>query len=612
MASQSEKMLGTSIFGEPDSFSFRNIQKTLNAYQACLDITPGQGASPTSYISMNDTSVCWFIIAGTVITTFFFFASDAVMDSYKLDFTTPDGRRRLTVRRCACAMLTIIVFTVICSVVPVVYCAAEYGTESLFIPVQSSQFFGNCIFHISIAEYYMIIIAVRCTAACIMALILMILLRLMPASYFGLISFAGFVLVEALSYYRIESDSILAFFRGFNIFSMLDAGRTIGEYLNYNVLGYPVENYVLGLAYMTFTGAVSVVVFVIFVQNKTLSGSVGEPQLSVRMKIRGFFSGIFTRLSLYFKEYIKTFFRVPVYIVLLLICIYGVYNVCREDTLIHDREKAEYESSMMGLAGISDPDTFDIYEKYIQKYEQSRSLLEINLELISDNTDNPRAGFADLYFADACFGAHSDDYIRMLLMFIGVLFGTSYVFTRDIQEDERFLIRTTPVGSRSLFFYKLGIIPLYVLIVYILVYMPVYIILFREYKNVGLDVTIKCTTLYSGAVYDMSLRGLLICGNLYMLAEYIFTGILTAIAGRYLKKYYLLVGILSAVILLPVIFGMFGADIRYFTLNNAGLFFSSVTHSMGYSMIHLAVLCTVTMAAVATIILSRRREESLL
>jgi len=238
---QAFSMTTVSLFLEKNSFNYRNIIKTANAYTNIGDINPKFDISKGILHATSNRFTDVFSIIIIMLTIASVIRSEEEYSMASLLFSTPNGHKylisvKMFLIACVSFLMTSVLYTE-----NFLVCNHIYGLGDLERPVQSLDGFTGCNIKINVFWYMIIYVAFK-------SLVIYIIgagLTLLSVKIRNTIEFysttALFIIGQLLMYTYINPFSVYALFKNINLFKYLSFNEIFKNYNNINILGYPVN-----------------------------------------------------------------------------------------------------------------------------------------------------------------------------------------------------------------------------------------------------------------------------------------------------------------------------------------------------------------------------------
>lgn len=281
---QADAMSSVSIFAQPGSFSYKNIQKTKEDYETLLDVEPVEFDDGFLTKFFDD-----FLLNGLVVICGIIIAFNLVDENKAglkcMIFSARDGRGRLTLKKIAALLMWDAVICVLFYGVSLVASCLRYGgslVSCLGYPVQSVEMFAKLPLVVTIGEFLGIYLIYRIFILFVITLIVWFILYCVEHLLLsvGMIGVIG--IISYLTGTVIKSDSPLAFFKYCSLWYLMYDSSFFSEYRNINIFNSAVNKNTAAL-----TADIVVIIFLCAISFAV--GTKRYPCPSRMGKVRSFF-----------------------------------------------------------------------------------------------------------------------------------------------------------------------------------------------------------------------------------------------------------------------------------------------------------------------------------
>ena len=222
-----------------DLYLSRDTSKTLAAYQKLYDCVPVAGNNFGITVFSTYQYGAFFLILFVFFCIIRLICEERSKGYLLLVRSCLNGRSKLAIIKCAVLLTFTISFAVLLTFFELITSTFLYGLGSLDRPIQSVPVLRNSTLKITICEGLFLLCALRVLAASIIAGIGFGLYLMIKNSFSAFFLFGSVILVEFLLWEGISSSSILNGFKYVNLFHFWKMNECIGNYLNINIIGYP-------------------------------------------------------------------------------------------------------------------------------------------------------------------------------------------------------------------------------------------------------------------------------------------------------------------------------------------------------------------------------------
>lgn len=242
MESNAREMMEADIFSNSSSFSYRNIQKTLNDYERISDVKIDNvfGAGLDSILEYD---VIHYVVIMHAFILILMFFDERKRGLWGLIYACKYGRVRLSVYRVLILFVNCAVFTVLAYVSVIVTALYDYDSFYLLTrPAQSIALLQNFTLPLSIGAFLgywivMQVIRVLFTALVIWIIFSLIHNRTYAMVIIGLMLLIGYYLNDSLS-----GQNPMCVLKYFNLYYLLNTTESYTSYVNFQMAGLLINN----------------------------------------------------------------------------------------------------------------------------------------------------------------------------------------------------------------------------------------------------------------------------------------------------------------------------------------------------------------------------------
>ncbi|MFA7673283.1 MAG: hypothetical protein WCY62_05470 [Clostridia bacterium] len=301
MRENAENMKTVSIFSDPNSFSYRNIIKTVNDFSS-IHITEISLDNDLAITSLFTDSISDYSILAYMMVIVLLLIQERKKGLWPLIYAYPEGRSTLAAKR------VFILF--ICSVIATVFliggrfltAGITYdGFGDMSHPIQSMSMFQGVSQPLTVGTFLINFFVFKIIGTWVISLIIYMLMLAVSNTSLGVAITALFLGTEYTLFALIPDSYAIAVLRFVNIFAMINYSRIYTRYLNINISGYPVNGSTL-TTYMIPAAIVIFAVSCIIIHHKKKPFSTPNPLLRLYDRILKFRAGFADRFRLFFTE----------------------------------------------------------------------------------------------------------------------------------------------------------------------------------------------------------------------------------------------------------------------------------------------------------------------
>lgn len=610
MSEKADSMLSVSIFSKPNTFAYRNIIKTPEAFEHLknieLKLGPEKGIVTASRFEITD----FFVLAFIFLLCIFLFMHEKEKGLDKLVRATMNGRTPVIISK----------LVVISSIVAVV-CAMFYGSI-LFIGylyygfgditrnIQSISAFRDCSLLLTVRQYIILFIVTKMVIGVFTSFVFSLFFNLLTSAKSTYAGIGLFAVVSYLCYTFIHPASVINILKYINLFSFFNVFKLYGEYTNINLFGFPVELTTAAL----FTISISMFIIVIlnistYARSRSGSADLFSVIISKLVFRRKKFTG---SASLFIQESYKIIVSGKVYIIILLALVIGYMSIDFAPLLI-GKDGAVYKYYVDSVAGRLTPEKermlqderekFEMIPTEIERLSNERAKGIISGEAYSEKMRElellleQREGFDRLYSqyqyllnlkeeknidssficeisSDYIFNSRKRDVLNSLLYCVLLIICISNIFPIDYRNNMINVLKCTWYGRLKLFITKCQIAALISLVLFALVYAPSYINLLIKYDINDWSAPIQSIAIYKDVSIDMSILEFMILVNLLKIAGCFAMTMFILLISEFVKNQSYCIFASTVLFTFPLLINLSGLTfIDTYTMNRCFLLF---------------------------------------
>ena len=252
---QAEKMSKSSVFGkDKNSFTYRNIQKTAEDFEALKGITVEFGNNRAVELWLDYKTADAFYVLVIVLFILAFF-EDRKNGLAPLIRATPNGRSRLAISRLWILLGAAAVFTVLLYASTLFTSFALYGgQDGLDRSIQSIEGFKTCTFRMTVLEWIILYFGAKVICGFFLGLIFWFILSFLSHMQLAMFVIIGILGIEYAAYTLIPPQMALSVLRYVNLFAYIYPSELLSKYINMNFFGLPVGALTLLIWLMALLG----------------------------------------------------------------------------------------------------------------------------------------------------------------------------------------------------------------------------------------------------------------------------------------------------------------------------------------------------------------------
>ena len=561
MQIRADNQLSFSIFAEPDSFAYNNIQQTPLDFQHLKGVELYAGNNTFAENATQFQITDYLMIVLVALTCILLFYTERENGLYPLVRSTKNGRTSTIVAKLFAVIAVTVVTTILFYLSNILITGIYFGFGDMSRYIQSIGIFMNCSLKISIFEY----------------LILWILGKTLTLCAFS-------------------------FFKYVNIVYFLSNNNLFGEYLNVNIFSNPVNIImvwtvvVTTLALVGFFGSVTAFTKTSQISKKSSIISVIAEFLQKHYRIRG-------SVKIYSGEAYKHYKISFAMVILIILVLFAVSNL-NDDLSIrfNDASESAYCDYMEDIEGVIDSDT----ENYLAKEQQYFDDLETERnEIFSDKNLSETEKRNKSSYIDALFRTKGEAFNRILeqkyyvqikakeideepafvnelvckrltedtyrewlyftILMAVIIFCSSNIFACEYKNSMVNLIRSNRYGKGKLIMIKLFTVMFTSLLSFTLVYLPYFINFISTFGTKIFDIPIAFMSDYNLLTSSVTVGEYIAILCIVHLVVTLTATTVIFMLSMLLKNNIMTMIVTSGIILIPCLVAMELTDVRMVT-----------------------------------------------
>lgn len=557
MYDRAKAQSASSIFGNKNSFSYKNLYKTAEDYSGLKDTKLSLVNSDSLTATVKYGLTDFFVIAVVLLICIYLFGYERDKGLYSLIRCTKFGRLKTIIAKLA-------VLFVLSAFVSVLFISADfivntflYGSTDLSVNVQSISEFRNCTLSVTAGQFLLLFVLAKIIGIFVISSLLALVFICFSSSAAMYLTGLGAVGAEYLLYTLIGQNSFLNLLKYINIFYILDGGEFFGSYLNLNIFSNAFTSVPIVLAVF---GAVIILctVFSCIVFCKRNQQKKANVFSKLFEKIKSRFFRINGSTSVLKGEIFKFTVQNKMAVVLVLLVLFAVVSSFGTVRYPYSEvSDADYKAYMEYLEGditsekesyiIEQQEYFDGLRQRLDEIAENSELSESTKQAMSKSIENilnskgvafervseqysrllelkesgVNARFIDENIYSTFVSGKTREWSNFALLCLVLLIAVPYVFSVEYKNGMINLIRPTRNGKTKLFVRKIAVLLMFTLLSYISVYLPYLIRFISTYGTNSFATPIVCIfeNLQSSAFSVMSAMFVnLLCSLLLALA----------------------------------------------------------------------------------------------
>lgn len=482
----------SAFLNEENSFSERNIAKTRQAYQH-LDGLSIKIECSEGMLILVKSEISEQLILSFVFCVLLLLISKEKEDGFiKLTVSTKRGSGYQVISKYLTVILTTIIATIVCFGMNFLFIQLTIGFGDLSRSVQSVYGFQSCPYLLSVGNYMILYLIVKCISM-IVAISIFFLFVVLANGILDAIVLAGVYLIFSFGFWtRISPHSWLCILHYFNLFHIFDIQTILGDYQNINIADYPVNQLVVCIAFAGISILGSIMISVrTFGQNR-------QYFITLKCKIQIWLSKIkktyILPKTLSGFEWYKLLIINRGFILFGLLVIISIRFTYSESFYMNSREAA-YESYCMKIEGKLLTEKKNYLEQEIEKLEKNELFtwerqegLEQAYKQYKSLEGREQAGLQVDYFSQTGweryfgpYGRKKDCQIAGVLTIILLLASFQFVTMENDNQMEQ-IINTVYNGKKLVYRTKMKVLAVYSILLMVVAFIPYTIRLFTYYQ----------------------------------------------------------------------------------------------------------------------------------
>lgn len=508
-----KKMTSISLFAEPGTFSYKNIEKTPDdfAHLKGSKLMPAPSKGIQQATGFLATDLIGLLMIMTVIVTIV--TREKELNQTLLSRTAFKGRKHLgSAKLFTCFTAAFVVEAMLYSVnFSVSY--FRYGFGDMSRQIQSVYDFNGSELKITVLQYIGLFLLAKLVVYCVIAGLIYLVTVISDTSVkvYGILGIA--LASEAVLYYKIPGASYLSPVKYINIIAFANTKDLFAEYLNLNMFGNPIDYklvFVISAAVLLI--AFSVLAVLIYSRQKAIKSRTKRPSLEKFSIFKG------RNTSLFLQECYKIFIGGKVLFILIAFALFTYISYEPMSEHFTGADEIYYKQYMLRFEGeFTDTKTAKIQAES-DKFEKAQADMQEDLAAANgdelfimmkyqdilapqtafervkehadylSNTENGEfvydSGYQLLTGGD-CAG--NKDITMALTAMAMIICCLTYVYSIEYQTGASVLLKTSKRGRFCVFVYKVWIGAIIVTIIYILTYVPYYYNVLNTYGLRGIN-----------------------------------------------------------------------------------------------------------------------------
>ena len=366
-------------FVDDGGYAVRNAEKTSKVYRK-LKGTELKVEDPMGILNITDNELTDYI----AIIMIFVIAINLVFyekneNQFSFLRTTSNGRKKLMASKVLAMFLFILFITMSLYGINAVISRCFYNSIDFESPLQSVYLYRNSPFGLNIGEFLVSYFLVKILSCVLLGILFMLICAVFDHIIFVFVASALTVLVEIICYTKISGTHFLAFLKYINIMSGVKTGGMFSDYVNLNLIEYPVNTCLLyGILWLILT-----VVFVFTVINYLESS---HEKRSISLQRFDFLKGFECHTSLFWHECYKMLVPGRVFLVLIFSCLFVIWWNPAEKIQFDTVDEVYYKEYMDKFYGPLNSKNYEMLNEERTKYDQLSA--NISADIMQGKSEN--------------------------------------------------------------------------------------------------------------------------------------------------------------------------------------------------------------------------------
>lgn len=540
MKDKAQEMEEVSVFAKKDTFSYRNIQKTVLDFSDLKNLPLALGQEEGLLAVSDFAFTDYFLMAFILLLAIFLFAEERENGLLPILKSTTHGRLKL-----AGSKLVVLLFSACC--LPALFYGSNlvvatyrfgFGDTGRFL--QSMSGFRDTEMPLTVLQYLILLFLLKLLALFLFAAVTALVFTVISNTRLTFLIIGGILAGSYLAYSFIYPTSYLNTIKYLNIFSFLDSYQMLAYYNNLNIFGYPVSRLSCSLFLLLLLIILCSLAYLLFFSKTGSKSSSSVPVLLKRKDLSRLTKG---SVDLWNHELFKIMFSNKGLFLLLSALLLGLTNLDLSE-LFYTSDQYSYEYYAGQLAGTlneskpsfleEEQQRFDHLSKDIKALSEQYNKKEIT-RADYEGSSMKLSDFAKLYpgFQKAkqqyeslaalqehqnlplhfississgyIFEDSGRDLLLGLLYSVLLILCLSNLFCSEYKNGMILLIRSTRDGRGKLFFKKAFLAYGTALILLLLLYAPVYITLVVRYDFTDWAAPVQSILNFGGIPFSISI-----------------------------------------------------------------------------------------------------------
>lgn len=594
-------LLSGKEYSDADSFSVRNINKTLEDFAVTenIQLTNTDETAADSLINFKFTDYAMLVLVISIVMSMYDERKKSVWDYV---YSTKNGREKIAANKLYGLSAGVIISALLMYMSNVVCANIKYGSlGDMSRAAQSNENFENIVLKISLGGALAAAWIIKVSVLILMGIVLWLLISNLRGQVIPFLIYGSMMFAEYYMYSETDIHSVWKNLKYINIFGVLDSQEMLGTYVNLNLFGYAVNR----------INFMCIVLFILLMAAVLLMICFGKKRPFVLRKSNRAL-GIFKRsTSIFGQEIYKTFITQKIWFVFILYII-GVCIITRPHEIMYDYGMVVYNQYMENLSGdvtqqkltyleneialwnnqieeliIKQGSETESYEmqKISEKIKNVQTAKDVTekiydeaLELMEIKADGTNVGFVNSIGYDRLIGgsSKSNAYMDSIVILVFMILTVAVVWSYDNQCEMSESIKACINGRGKYAEAKYGVAAVLVILAVLILFAFRFAETDIEYGMNNLSMSIRSLSYFREGTPNVSIGVFL---GIFLIIRCV-NSFLTAVIIMYIsskaKNNIVSIVINIAVFLLPACMYYIGQDLFAYVSTNDGIAVSSM------------------------------------
>lgn len=567
----SDTLKSSMIWGDDNTFSYRNIKKTSSAYLRLkgTELTLDTSLGIEDFFHSPITDVLGIFLLFMCSCRIFIY--DRERKVINLLNTTYNGRQKLIITKLFTGILFSILIVVSLYFENLLIGWRAYGLGDLSRPIQCIYGYYTCNLNLSTKDFIIVFILMKILSYCTVYFVFSLISLKCTNNISVLLFSASYIIIEFFLYHSISEVSSLNLLHFLNSINFLNTDYILKNYININLFGYPYSLKISSLAAMIFT---SVIVLSIMIC------SCKKDIIQYQKKSIIFFDFFKSKIHTKFGYTLYRIFIIQKGIVIALtlsMISAGLYqsfsrgydnddiyyeNFCNkfsgpvtESTLDFITEKeikykeTEIQLSELKSSGYANPSELIIlYSELLDK--QAFEKFKNRINLISTDSEIFYDSGYERYFKS---NLNTEGWLQILFILTALMLTVCPIPYIDCKSDIKKILFATSSGKTDYYKQQFSSVLLIGVSYTLLITIPYFIRIINKYGTQGLTANISSLTTYSDTNVDISVFSAMCIFIIIRMLLSVLSGCIMMIIASYNKNIITTYCINSTLFIVPII-----------------------------------------------------------